>query len=131
VQVKIAKPGGLIEYRANLFVGEVGERSLSLVRLTEEAGDCVTWKSAFQAFDRLPHPFTDQFCTFRLAHGKLAQTLPQTFGVELMNGENSRAALRTPRFADQPVSAAAGSIGQCCIDNLDKRGVAWRDHKVI
>jgi hypothetical protein len=44
--------------------------------------------------------------------------------IELMDGEDPHAALCAPGFADQPFSAAAGGVGQCCVDNLDQSGIA-------
>jgi hypothetical protein len=53
-----------------------------------------------------------------------SQSLLQTGRIELMDGEDAHAALGAPGLADQPISAAAGGVGQRGVENLYQLGVA-------
>src|ERR1700688_2560035 len=54
---------------------------------------------------------------------EIGEALPQALGVELVDGENSNAALRAPGTADQPSAAALGRIGQGGIHDLDEGAI--------
>ena len=52
----------------------------------------------------------------------------ETRGVEGVDGEDAVAALRTAGAADQVRAGAAGGLREGGIDDLDKLGVAEREH---
>ncbi len=60
---------------------------------------------------------------FRIAGSKLLQTLLKTGRIQLMDSEDAHATLRAPWLADQPISAAAGGVGQRSVENLYQLGV--------
>jgi hypothetical protein len=45
-----------------------------------------------------------------------------------MDSENPHATLRAAGLADQPISAAAGRVGQRSVENLYQFGVTQRNH---
>jgi hypothetical protein len=54
--------------------------------------------------------------------------LLKTGCIQLVDGEDPHTALRAPRPADQPIAAAAGSVGQCSVENLYQLGIACGKH---
>ena len=58
-----------------------------------------------------------------------SQPLLQTGCIQLMDSENTHATWRATGLADQPISAAPGSVGQRSIENLHQLRVTRGKHR--
>ena len=90
----------------------------------QQAGHRIARKVPGEALDRSPRPLANRPSTFRISVGQLPQSLMKTGRIQLVDGEDADAALRAAGLADQPISAAAGGVGQRGVEDLYQLGVA-------
>ena len=78
----------------------------------------------------------DAICARRIVYFEIGQSLPQSRGIQLIDGEYANATLRASRTTHEPFAAALGGVSQGGVNDLDQRAiespaiavVAWRKH---
>ena len=113
-----------VQCGTGLVIGKVLETRFGLFRWIQQAGRRVTGEILRQALHGSPRALANRTRSFRVAGTQLLQSLLEPGRIELMDGEDPHTALCAPWLAHQPFPAAAGSVGQRSVDNLDQLVIA-------
>jgi hypothetical protein len=115
--VEVAGSGGRIEDGAGLVVGEVFVARVGLVELT---GGGVAGEVRFEALDGFGGAAADGGGFFRGFGFEGGEAFAEADGIELVDGEDSDAALGAAEAAVQPISGSTGRVGGGGVDDLDE-----------
>ncbi len=114
-----------VECGAGGFVGEVFEGFLLRFAFAEDAGDGVAGEVRGKFLPIFIGAVANFCCLFGGGDGQLCHAFAQALSVERVDGEGSVAALGAAGAADEMRAAAAGGVGEGCVDDLEELAVLW------
>src|SRR5580658_1730667 len=99
--------GCRVECGTSFIIRKIGKPPLRIISFVQYAADRVAGKICRHARNRISSPRANSRSSLRRARFKLGEAAAQSRGIELIDGENSNAALRASRAANQPFAAAS------------------------
>jgi hypothetical protein len=123
--IELTKSGRRIKGRARLIVGEISKALFCLLSLVQQPISRITGEVLRQPGNRFPRPLPHAVGTFRRALSQIRKSFPEPGSIELIYGEDSNAALRATRTADEPLTAFMGGIGERRIYYLNQCLISW------
>ena len=118
--VQIAGAVIRIEDGAGFVIRKLFEKDGLVVVFRENAGSDVAGEPRVETLDGGGNAFSDAKGAGRIGFVKEFETGAEACGILVGDGEDSDSALRAAGSADQVRAAAEGSVGECCIDDLDE-----------